>query len=72
MLWACCRATFADAANGTRALNVRGSVYASEAGVFEPMKAIGEGVAQGETLAHIHHPETPGKAPDAVLSPYAG
>lgn len=61
-----------DAAKGTRVLNVRGLVYAFESGVFEPVKAIGDSVAEGETLAHIHHPETSGKAPDVVLSPYAG
>ena len=61
-----------DAAQGTRALNVRGSVYAGEAGIFEPLKAICDSVAEGEAIARIHHPETPGKAPDTVRSPHAG
>lgn len=61
-----------DAAQGTRALNVKGSVYTRGAGVFEPLKAIGEDVAGGETVGLIHHPETPGMAPDEVPSPYAG
>ena len=61
-----------DAARGTRALNVEGSVYAHYAGLFEPLKAIGEDVAEGEVVALIHHPETPGQAPDEVTSPFTG
>ncbi|MHA6261569.1 succinylglutamate desuccinylase/aspartoacylase family protein [Arenibacterium sp. CAU 1754] len=61
-----------DAPEGTRVLNAKGSVYAYEAGVFEPLKEIGDKVAKGETVALIHHAETPGKAPDTVSSPYAG
>jgi hypothetical protein len=51
-----------DTAQGTRALNARRLAYAYDAGIFEPLKV---------TVALIHHPETPVKAPDAVLSPYA-
>ena len=61
-----------DAAQGTRALNALGCVYGFEPGLFEPLKKIGEDVAVGEIVALIHHPETPGKAPDEVPSPYAG
>lgn len=61
-----------DAAHGTRALNAKGSIYAYEPGLFEPLKALGDDIARGETAALIHHPETPGKAPDEVVSPYAG
>ncbi|ABD55017.1 succinylglutamate desuccinylase/aspartoacylase family protein [Jannaschia sp. CCS1] len=61
-----------DGAQGTRAVSVQGSVYAFETGVFEPLKSIGGDVVKGEAVAHIHHPETPGKAPDVVLSPHAG
>jgi hypothetical protein len=61
-----------DAAQGTRMLHARGSIYAYEAGVFEPLKTIGDCVAVGEAVALIHHPETPGKGPDAVTSPYPG
>lgn len=61
-----------DAARGTRVVNARGSVYAYVPGVFEPIKEIGEDVGEGETLAWIHHPETPGRAPDEVSSAYTG
>lgn len=61
-----------DAAQGTRILNALGSVYAYQDGVFEPTKRIGEDVGEGETVAHIHHPETPERVPDQVASPYAG
>ena len=39
-----------DAADGTRELNARGSVYAYETGVFEPFKAIGDPVSEGEVV----------------------
>lgn len=61
-----------DAAQGTRMLHARGSIYAYEAGIFDPLKTIGDEVAMGETVALLHHPETPGKDPDAVTSPYPG
>ncbi|MEM8786805.1 MAG: succinylglutamate desuccinylase/aspartoacylase family protein [Pseudomonadota bacterium] len=61
-----------DAARGTRELHALGSVYSDGAGVFEPLKIIGEDVAENETVALIHHPETPGLKPDAVTSPYGG
>lgn len=61
-----------DSARGTRALTVQGSIYANVAGVLEPRKKIGDPVARDETVALIHHPETPGQAPDAVVSPYGG
>lgn len=61
-----------DAALGTRVLHSQGSVYAYEAGLFEPLKDIGDEVALNETIALIHHPETPGQAPGEVASPYAG
>lgn len=61
-----------DAPQGTRMLNAKGSIYAHEAGVFEPLKAIGDDVANGETVALIHHPDTPGKAPDEVTSSLSG
>jgi len=62
----------AAAARGTRALTVQGAIYADGSGVFEPLKTIGEAVAEGEAVGLIHHPDTPGQAPDAVVSPYAG
>jgi predicted deacylase len=61
-----------DRAQGTRALHALGSIYADGSGVFEPLKTIGEDVAENETVALIHHPETPGLEPDAVISPYGG
>ena len=61
-----------DRARGTRALHALGSIYADGSGVFEPLKSIGEDVAENETVALIHHPETPGLKPDAVTSPYGG
>ena len=61
-----------DAAQGTRALNAKGSVYAYDAGLFEPLKTIGDAVVAGELIARVHHPETPCCAPDEVTSPYDG
>jgi len=61
-----------DAAEGTRELNVQGSIYAYQAGVFEPLKAIGDGVEVGEVVGRIHHPDTPLQAPDQIASPYGG
>ena len=61
-----------DAADGTRALHAKGSVYTYEAGLFEPLKTIGQDVMSGEVIARIHHPETPGHAPDEVASHHEG
>jgi len=61
-----------DHAKGTRELHARGLVYAYGDGVFEPLKAIGDDVAEGETVGTIHHPETPLQAPNEITSPYAG
>ena len=61
-----------DAADGTRELNVRGSVYAYDEGVFEPFIAIGDEVFEGQVVGLIHHLDTPQKAPDEVTSPFSG
>ncbi len=61
-----------DAALGTRALNAKGSVYAYDDGLFEPLRTIGDPVVSGEVIARIHHPETPGRAPDEVASTHDG
>lgn len=61
-----------DVATGTRSLHSVGSVYAYEDGLIEPLKGIGEPVFESELIAKIHHPETPGRAPDDVASPYEG
>lgn len=58
--------------HGTRALNTKGSVYAYQQGLFEPLKHIADDVREGEIIAMIHHPETPGQHADPVLSPYDG
>jgi len=55
-----------------RALNVKGSVYAADAGLFEPLKVIGEDVAEREIVALIHRPETPEQTPAEVTSPFTG
>lgn len=61
-----------DAALGTRELNAKGSVYCYTAGLFEPLKEIGEDVEIGEIVGLVHHPDTPGIEPDQITSPYAG
>lgn len=61
-----------DAARGTRKLNTKGSIYAYDAGVFEPLKGIGDPVFAGEAVAFIHHPETPGRKPVEITSPHEG
>ncbi len=61
-----------DAAQGTRELIARGSVYAHEAGLFEPFKEIADPVSEGEIVGLVHRPDTPLKAPDPVHSPFAG
>ncbi len=61
-----------DATQGTRELRVLGSVFAYDAGVFEPLKEIADEVSEGESVGHIHRPDTPGAAPVAVLSSLNG
>ena len=61
-----------DAALGTQELIAQGSVYAYAAGLYEPLKSIGDDVEVGETVGLIHHPDTPGSEPDDITSPYAG
>ena len=61
-----------DAAHGTRALNTIGSVYAYDDGLFEPLKTNGDAVVSGEVIARIHHPETPGRAPDTIATTHDG
>ncbi len=61
-----------DAARGTRELHGQGLIYADSPGIFEPVKMIGDDVAQGELVGRIHHPDTPDQAPDELFSPYAG
>lgn len=61
-----------DEAQGTRKMHAKGSIFAYEAGLFEPLKSIGEDVAEGEIVARIHDPTTPGAAPKTVTSPHTG
>lgn len=61
-----------DTSNGTRALNVAGSVYAYDAGLLEPYKDIGDEIATGDAVGAIHHPEEPWRDPTVVASPYSG
>lgn len=61
-----------DAAQGTREVNAQGSIFAYAAGLFEPLKSIGEDVAVGEIVGRIHHPDTPQSNPDTITSPYEG
>ena len=61
-----------EAARGTRELNAQGSIFAHNAGLFEPLKAIGEDVSVGEIVGRIHHPDTPQSEPDIITSPYEG
>ncbi|MEP2718944.1 succinylglutamate desuccinylase/aspartoacylase family protein, partial [Pseudophaeobacter sp.] len=49
----------ADAARGTRELHVQGSVYAYDAGVYEPVKDIGDAVAEGEVIGYLHRLDIP-------------
>ena len=59
-------------ANGTREVNVLGSVYTYDSGLLEPLKDIGDTVAENEVVGLIHHPDTPWEKADELRSPYAG
>ena len=59
-----------DAAQGAHVLHANGSVNAYDRGLFDPLNDIGEPVGENEAVAVIHHPDTPGKAPDEIASPY--
>ncbi|GAB5445733.1 succinylglutamate desuccinylase/aspartoacylase family protein [Gymnodinialimonas sp.] len=61
-----------DPPQGTRMLTSEGMIPSYQPGLFEPLKGIGDDVAEGEQIALIHHPETPGQPPDEVFSPHDG
>ncbi|MGR3635306.1 MAG: succinylglutamate desuccinylase/aspartoacylase family protein [Shimia sp.] len=61
-----------DAQRGTRALHLKGSVYAYDTGLFEPVHDIGDTIHQGDSLGLIHDPATPWRAPIEITSPYSG
>ncbi|MCH2067995.1 MAG: succinylglutamate desuccinylase/aspartoacylase family protein [Shimia sp.] len=60
------------APRGTRALNAQCSVFAYDSGLLELLKDIGNPVTKGDTIALIHDPATPWRAPIPVTSPYEG
>lgn len=62
----------ADSSNGTRELNVVGSIYAYATGLFEPYKDIGDDVVANDAVGAIHHPDEPWREPTIALSPYSG
>lgn len=45
---------------------LRHHVYAYEPGIFEPLVALGDEVTEGQLVARLHHPDTPGRAPSSV------
>lgn len=51
---------------------LRHHVYAYDAGLFEPLVALGESVAEGQPVARLHHPDTPCREPSLVHAPGAG
>lgn len=61
-----------DAARGTRMLHAAGLIAAPDAGLFEPLVGIGAPASAGARVGRLHHPETPGRAAEDVLSPYDG
>ncbi len=60
------------AANGTRELNVTGSVNAYDNGLFEPFKDIGDPIKIDEEAGAIHPSDEPWRTPTIVRSPYDG
>ena len=61
-----------DRALGTQEMHAQGSIYAYDAGLFEPYKDLLDTVADGETVGMIHHPDTPWGAPEPVRSTMTG
>lgn len=51
---------------------LRHHVYAHDAGVFEPLVQLGDFVEEGQAVALLHHPETPGREPSVTCSPGSG
>ena len=46
--------------------------YAMDVGVVEHIVKLGDRIADGQQVARIHHPETPGKAPTPVYAKQGG
>ena len=61
-----------DEARGTRVLHAQGSVYAYDAGLFEPYKDIGDTVEVDETVGVVHFVSATGSEPAAVTTPVSG
>lgn len=61
-----------DAPKGTRELQVQGSIYALENGLFEPYLDIGEPVEKDQPVGEIHFAQTPQRPSHPVLSPFDG
>lgn len=51
---------------------LRHHIYAYDAGLFEPLVALGEHVEEGQLVARLHHPDTPCRPPSPVHSHGAG
>lgn len=51
---------------------LRHHVYAYDSGIFEPLAALGDEVEEGQTVALLHHPDTPGREPTPVAAAGAG
>jgi hypothetical protein len=47
-------------------------LYANEPGLFEPLAELGDLVKAGQPACLIHHPETPGREPEALAFPSDG
>jgi predicted deacylase len=61
-----------DAANGTRELQVAGTIPARSNGLFEPYLDLGDETGKGCAVGAIHLPEEPWSEPTMVHSPYDG
>ena len=61
-----------DAANGTRELQVVGSIYAYDSGLFEPFREPGSDIGAGDDVGAIHHPDEPWRPANIVSSSYEG
>ena len=57
-----------DKTNGTRELQVSGTISALDIGLFEPYLDIAAPVKSGDPVGAIHSPETPWKKPVLVLA----
>ncbi len=61
-----------DAPNGTRELQVEGSISAYDAGLFEPYLEPGDEVTNGDEVGLIHHPEEPWREPTTIRASHSG